>query len=319
MNSVSYVYEEFRPHQTGPYNNDSFPDPFSINNPSDSTSGHNWCGSTSTSFGTPQAGGSSDDMQGSPYQMLQDMTPFSQLPSKKTIKKPLYLCDVQEDPVMEEKRLRSIKAFKNRVKNEKKEEELSKQLSSLEQEVEGLKYEKYQTECAISYYEDEIYKGHHHHGYFPLDITDWSQWIARDVIAAMEANGAENELLATRQPLITNTSSETGEDVSLLMNVHHTSFLLPAYDEGSLSFEGSKKKRKPKLYQLGPQEDKELEFKRVRALKAHKHRERKDISERQKLITIKAIESEISHLKRERDNLRNNVSQLEFQFASQKL
>ncbi|XP_068220122.1 uncharacterized protein [Palaemon carinicauda] len=78
---------------------------------------------------------------------------------------------------------------------------------------------------------------------------------------------------------------------------------------------GTKKKRKIKLYQLGPQENKELEIKRLRALQAHRNRERMEREERLAKVTIRKMEDEIQSLRKEKEDRRYTVSLLEAQLS----
>ncbi|XP_064094774.1 uncharacterized protein LOC135207102 [Macrobrachium nipponense] len=156
--SDSWEREAFQSHQRDQYNHSEFSSPNGFNQ-NHSISGDRRWGSASVPFSAPLTPSYPYGVQGSAYQMLPEMTPSPHSSATKPKRKPLYLWDEQENPELEEKRRRAIKAFKNRQKNYKKEDDLERHLYDLEQEVNALHNEKYSLQCTISQYEDQLHHG----------------------------------------------------------------------------------------------------------------------------------------------------------------
>ncbi|XP_066980087.1 uncharacterized protein [Macrobrachium rosenbergii] len=210
--------------------------------------------------------------------------------SKKT---KLYLLDVQEDPEMEKKRQRAVKAFKNRQKNDKEVGELEEKLNSLGQEVQDLKDEKYKTERAVSQLE----------GYFrhsnPHQVPNPSSWIPGDT----EAYSASVSL---GSPRVSSYSPD-------LQRAEHPTFLEMDQSPGP---SGTKPRlsKKTKLYLLDVQKNPEMEKKRLRAVKAFKNRQKKDKEVDELEGKLYGLEQEVQDLKDEKYKTELAVSQLEGYF-----
>ncbi|XP_066980086.1 uncharacterized protein [Macrobrachium rosenbergii] len=163
MISDSWEREAFQPHQTDQCNHHAYSGPYGLDQ-NHSISGDPSCGPAPVTFSAPHTSSYPYDEQGSVHQMLPEITSFPHSSVTKPKRKPLYLWDEQEDPELEEKRRRAVKAFKNRQKNYKKEDDLERQVYDLEQEVEALEKEKCTRRCNISQLENLLYNGFHQQG-----------------------------------------------------------------------------------------------------------------------------------------------------------
>ncbi|XP_066980056.1 uncharacterized protein [Macrobrachium rosenbergii] len=171
-------------------------------------------------------------------------------------------------------------------------------------------------------YDDRWSGSSSHQGETVDDITTWSLDTIKEVASAVEATTYDNQTTTTRLDLAPRSYGShvrTGYEEERRMcggqipsSQRQTAF--EDADPSGISC-GFKKKRKTKLYQLGPQDDKKLETKRLRALQAHNYRERKEHNERQALIKIRTVEREICSLKKEKEDRRFTVSVLEAQLS----
>ncbi|XP_064094772.1 uncharacterized protein LOC135207099 [Macrobrachium nipponense] len=166
-------------------------------------------------------------------------------------------------------------------------------------------------------YDDRWSESSPHQGETVDDITTWSLDTIKEVASAVEATVSDNQTTTTCGSDVGTGYEEVRRRMSGGQIPRTRSQRQTAYEDAGPSGIscGFEKKRKTKLYQLGPQDDMKLEIKRLRALQAHAYRERKEHNERQALIKIRTMEREICSLKKEREDRRFTVSVLEAQLS----
>lgn len=107
------------------------------------------------------------------------------------------------------------------------------------------------------------------------------------------------------------TNEQTQNEASLGVDPYQQ--VLPGTSNAAqpLAPEEPIRRRKPKMYQMGPQDDAELEKKRLRAIKQYKKRQMAEQHERSLNISLNRITQQVTNLRLEKQKCQQVVSNLE--------